>query len=291
MGILNMPYLGAHMSAAGGPSQALLAAKSHGMTACQLFTKNNKQWSAPAITQEAIREFRKTKQETGITCCVSHASYLINLASRNDILWNKSLTALKDELHRADQLDLSFVVVHPGAASDEDIDFAVKRVATAVNTVLTQLPKMKTKLLLETTAGQGKSLGHTFDQLGQMLRNIKQSKKIGICLDTCHVFAAGYALSPRANYQKTITEFDKEIGLDRLAMIHVNDSVKSQGSRVDRHAHLGEGAIGLVGLKNIISDRRFIDLPMILETPKGERSDGTNWDDINMKILRKLFEE
>lgn len=284
-----MPNFGAHMSAAGGPFQALLAAKSFGMTACQLFTKNNKQWSAPAMTQETIQAFDRTKQETGISCCMSHASYLINIASRDDLLWNKSVVALIDELQRAEQLGLKYVVVHPGTASDSDVDFAITRVSKAIDAVLSSLPKLKTRLLLETTAGQGKSLGHTFQQLGQMIQRSRKGKKIGICLDTCHVFAAGYALSPRTDYQKTIVEFEKEIGLDKLAMLHVNDSVKGLGSRVDRHAHLGNGSIGLEGLRNIISDERFADLPMILETPKGKSPEGTEWDVINMKMLHKLF--
>lgn len=276
------------MSAAGGPFQALLAAKSFGMSACQLFTKNNKQWSAPPLSPESIQSFTNTVQETGITCSMSHASYLINLASRNNVLWAKSVAALTDELIRADQLGLKYVVVHPGTASDAEEEFALNRVSTAIDAVLANIPKLKARLLLETTAGQGKSVGHTFQQLGRMLSKARKGRKVDICIDTCHIFAAGYALSPRSDYQETMKEFDGEIGLDRLAMLHVNDSVKGLGSRVDRHAHLGMGAIGLDGLENILSDERFSELPKIMETPKGKSPDGPEWDEINLEKMRKL---
>lgn len=283
-----MPLFGAHMSAAGGPDQALLAAKSFGMDACQLFTKNNKQWSGPPLTDETVRLFLKTRKELGILSAVSHASYLINLATKNEVLWEKSVAALVDELDRANRLKLEYVVVHPGAASDDDEETALKRVAAAVDVVVSMVPKLKTMLLLETTAGQGKSVGHKFSQLGGILKRAKKRSKAGVCLDTCHVFAAGYALSPRTDYEKTMQEFDDEIGLDKLKMLHVNDSVKGLGCRVDRHAALLHGSIGREGLVNILSDKRHRDLPMLLETPKGTAPSGEEWDAINMKTLREL---
>lgn len=283
-----MPLFGAHMSAAGGPDQALLAASSFGMEACQLFTKNNKQWKAAPLSNDTIAEFARVWKDLGIQYCVAHASYLINLATRNETLWEQSLAALIDELQRAEQLKLDAVVVHPGTASDEDEAFGLLRVAQAVDAALLAIPKMKAQLLLETTAGQGKSIGHSFKQLGTILRNAKKGKKVGVCLDTCHVFSAGYALWPSADYKQTMKEFDDEIGLNRLAMLHVNDSVKGLGCKVDRHAHLGHGSITLEGLKNIVGDKRFKDIPMILETPKGDSPDGRPWDAVNFGKLREM---
>lgn len=283
-----MPLFGAHMSAAGGPEQALHAAKTFGMEACQLFTKNNKQWKAPPMSDATVQLFLKTRKELGIQSTVSHASYLINLATKNEELWEKSVAALVDELDRANRLKLEYVVVHPGAASDDDEVTALQRVAAAVDVAICTVPKLKTMLLLETTAGQGKSVGHRFAQLGGILKRAKKRNKVGVCLDTCHVFAAGYALSPKADYAKTIQEFEDEIGLDKLKMLHVNDSVKGLGSRVDRHAHIGMGLIGLDGFRNILSDKRLKDLPMFLETPKGINSDGHEWDAVNLKLMREL---
>lgn len=283
-----MPLFGAHMSAAGGPDQALHAAALFGMEACQLFTKNNKQWKAATLQEEAIKEFARVWKQLGLQYAVAHASYLINMATNNDALWNQSLAAIIDELERADHLGLDAVVVHPGTASDSDEEHALLRVSQAVDAAMTALPKLKTKLLLETTAGQGKSIGHAFRQLGTILQRAKKGKKLGICLDTCHVFAAGYALSPISDYKVTMREFDDEIGLERLAMLHVNDSVKGLGCRVDRHAHLGTGSITMEGLRNIVSDKRFNELPMILETPKGIGPEGKEWDAVNLALLREL---
>lgn len=276
------------MSAAGGPEQALLAALSFGMEACQLFTKNNKQWKAAPLSSDTIAEFARVWKELGIQYCVAHASYLINLATRNETLWEQSLAALIDELQRAEQLKLDAVVVHPGTASDEDEEFALLRVSQAIDAAMLALPKMKTQLLLETTAGQGKSIGHSFAQLGTILRKAKKGKKLGVCLDTCHVFSAGYALWPSSDYKQTMEEFDDQIGLDRLVMLHVNDSVKGLGCKVDRHAHLGHGSISLEGLKNIVADKRFKDIPMILETPKGDSPEGRPWDAVNLDKLREM---
>ncbi|HMO35768.1 MAG TPA: deoxyribonuclease IV [Gemmatales bacterium] len=283
-----MPYFGAHMSAAGGPEQALQAAASLGMDACQLFTKNNKQWNGPPISAESKRLFHQNVREFKIERTVAHASYLINLATRNQELWLKSLHALVDELQRANYLQLDYLVVHPGTASDADEDGALQQVALAVNQALSTFPKLKTRLLLETTAGQGKSIGHTFRQLGTILERVKSKRKIGVCLDTCHIFAAGYALYPANDYRSTVDEFDQEIGLEKLHLLHVNDSVKGLGSRVDRHAALGHGSIGINGLRNILCDKRFDALAMILETPKGKTPRGEDWDAINLQQLRML---
>lgn len=284
----HMPFFGAHMSAAGGPHKALEAAAVFGMDACQLFTKNNKQWKAPPLGEDALSEFARTKERVELRSLVSHASYLLNLATKDDELWKKSVAALVDELHRADQLSLHYLVVHPGTASGDNEQEALHRVAAAVDAALGELPKLKTKLLLETTAGQGKCIGHTFRHLGTILKKAKRGKKVGVCLDTCHIFAAGYALSPASDYRQTMQEFDDEIGLERLAVLHVNDSVKGLGCRVDRHAHVGHGSIGLEGFCNVVTDPRFAELPLILETPKGPDANNEEWDVVNLRTLRNL---
>jgi deoxyribonuclease-4 len=276
------------MSAAGGPHNALIAAAALGMEACQLFTKNNKQWKAAPLAEEVIRQFAQTAKRVGLRSIIAHASYLLNLATTNEELWVKSTAALVDELHRADQLGLDYLVVHPGAACDENEKVALARVAAAVDTALGELPKAKTKLLLETTAGQGRCVGHLFRHLGTILKKAKRGKKVGVCLDTCHIFAAGYALAPESDYRQTMQEFDNEIGLDRLHVIHVNDSVKGLGCRVDRHAHVGHGSIGIEGFCNIVKDPRFQELPFILETPKGLSDTKEEWDAINLRALRAL---
>lgn len=283
-----MPFFGAHLSAAGGPHRALESAAEYGMEACQLFTKNNQQWRATDLTIETIATFAETSKRIGLRCMLAHSSYLLNLATKDDALWQKSIAALKDELLRADQLKLAYLVMHPGTASDEDDAAALARVSSAIDLALGALPKLTTRLLLETTAGQGKSIGHRFEQLGTILQRSKQGRKVGICLDTCHVFAAGYALTPVKSYRQTMKEFDQAIGLEHLAVLHVNDSVKALGSRVDRHAHIGHGAIGLEGFCNVVNDKRFTELPMILETPKAIGPNEVHWDVLNLKQLRDL---
>lgn len=283
-----MPLFGAHMSAAGGPHLALQSAASFGMDACQLFTKNNKQWRAPLLSQEVLELFAATWKQLGLQCVLAHATYLLNLATTNDVLWKKSVDALVDELQRADQLKLAYLVIHPGSAGTSDEATALTQVALGIDTALCKLPKLRTQLCLEATAGQGNSIGHQFRQLGTILQKAKHGKKVGICLDTCHIFAAGYALAPRSDYQETIKEFDDEVGLERLCVWHLNDSVKGQGSRVDRHAHIGQGAIGLEGFRQIVNDERFDHLPMIMETPKGTNPDGIEWDAINLRSLKDL---
>jgi deoxyribonuclease-4 len=283
-----MPYFGAHMSAAGGPHRALEAAAALGMQACQLFTKNNQQWRAAPLAPETIITFTQTHQRLGLQYALAHASYLLNLATKNDVLWEKSVAALTDELQRANQLQLASLVIHPGTASDEDEKWALLRIAAAIDAALAPLPKLKTKLLLETTAGQGKSIGHRFQQLGFILSHTRRGRKVGICLDTCHIFAAGYALSTAKAYRQTMKEFDQQIGLERLAVLHINDSLKPLASRVDRHAHIGHGHIGLEGFCNIVNDPRLQHLPMILETPKGPNPEGIEWDLCNIKQLKDL---
>ena len=282
-----MPLFGAHMSAAGGLHHALEAAGTLGMEACQLFCKANRQWQAAPLSAEEIDTFKRVRQEQDIEVCVVHAAYLINLAAADPTLHARSLEALILEWQRCELLGVDHLVVHPGTAEDEE-GIGLERVAEAVLAALATVQPRQTRLLLETTAGQGSSLGHRFEHLGALVRLIDHDDHVGVCLDTCHVFAAGYALAPKKAYLATLRQFDRMVGLDRLFAFHVNDSQKALGSRVDRHAHLGQGQIGLDAFAALVCDRRFRRHPMILETPKGTAGTGLSWDEMNLRTLREL---
>jgi len=282
-----MPLFGAHMSIAGGYHNALLAAQAHECAVVQLFTKNSNQWAAKDLTDDDIRTFKRTLKQTGLKHPTAHDSYLINLASPDDTLYRRSIEAFVVEVQRAEALGLSYLVTHPGAHMGTGEDTGLTKVATALDEVHTRCAGFKVKVLLETTAGQGTSLGHRFEHLARILELVKEPKRLGVCLDTCHVFAAGYPLAPEADYLATMKEFDGLIGLKRLRAFHVNDSVKGLGCRVDRHAHIGKGMLGLEPFRLLVNDPRFADRPMILETAK-EDPDGTDMDTVNMKVLRGL---
>jgi deoxyribonuclease IV len=283
-----MPLFGAHMSVAGGCHNALLAAKKHGCEALQIFTKNSNQWLGKPQTAEDAALFKLTLRDTQVRAMVAHDSYLINLASPDKELYRRSVEAFVDELRRAEGLGLDFLVFHPGAATDDDEAAGLNRVAKALNEVLRRCPRHKVQPLIETTAGQGRCLGHRFEHLARILDRVKQPERIGICLDTCHVFAAGYPLAPEADYHATMDALDNAVGLGRLKVFHLNDSVKPQGSRVDRHAHVGKGMLGLEPFRLLVNDRRFRDHPMILETPK-EGESGEDLDAVNLGVLRGML--
>ena len=282
-----MPLFGAHMSAAGEPKNALDAAAALGMEACQLFTKSNRQWRCAPLANDAVARFCQARKDHRIQSVVAHAAYLLNLATKDQGLRQRSANALLTELRRAECLGLDYLILHPGAASDDDLETAIVLAAEAVDEVHRQLGRTRVQLLLETTAGQGRGIGWQFAQLGTLFKHMKCRARVGVCLDTCHVFAAGYALAPKQNYAGTMREFDQTIGLDRLRVFHLNDSVKPLGSRVDRHTHIGAGKLGLEPFALLVNDRRFRHLPMILETPKGE-ANGKSWDAVNLRTLRDL---
>jgi deoxyribonuclease-4 len=282
-----MPLFGAHKSIAGGYHNALLAAQADGCDTVQLFTKNNNQWRAKDLTAEDIRVFKKTLRQTRLRFPMAHDCYLINLASPDEALYRQSVEAFVIEVQRAEALDLRYLVMHPGAAVDGDEQAGLARVARALDEVHGRCPNFRVQVLLETTAGQGSSLGHRFEHLASILSLVSQPERLGICLDTCHVFAAGYALSPEKEYQATFRAFDRLIGVSRLRAFHLNDSLKPFESRVDRHAHIGKGQIGLEAFRLVVNDRRFRNRPMVLETPK-ESADGTDMDAVNLKVLRRL---
>ena len=278
--------LGAHFSISNGLHNALYEAEKYGCTALQIFTKNTSTWKERTLTQEEITRFDKAREQTGITSIASHTSYLINLATPDRIKHVMSCNALKHELIRSSLLNIPFVVLHPGAHMGKGKEAGIEKVALSINEIFTQTPDIQTRLLLETTAGQGSALGHTFEQLASIIEKIENQNRIGICLDTSHVFAAGYDFRSSESYRKATDAFDEIIGFENLYVIHLNDSKKELGSRVDRHEHIGEGYIGIKAFELLMNDMRFWDVPKIIETPK--QKDGPDRDKINLNRLRSL---
>jgi deoxyribonuclease-4 len=275
------------MSIAGGYYKAVDAAAKFGMDTVQIFTKNNNQWRARPLTDEDVRLFRDALQRTGVQKPCAHDSYLINLASPDDLLWDKSTQAFIEELRRADALGLLGVVMHPGSYVDSSDEAGLARVVKALNIVCRQTEELAIEVWLEVTAGQGTNLGHRFEHLAYLIEHTQYPERMGVCIDTCHIFAAGYPLGTDDEYESTIRELDRVIGLDRIRAFHLNDSKREFGSRVDRHAHIGEGHIGLEPFRRLLNDRRFAGLPMYLETNK-ETRDGEEMDAVNMRVLRGL---
>ncbi len=283
-----MPLLGAHMSIAGGYYKAVDRAAEAGCTVLQIFTKNNNQWRAKPITDEDVNQFRGKLDEWHVTHPLSHASYLINLASPDAVLWQKSVDAMVVELQRAEQLGIPFVVVHPGSHTTASEAEGIARVVLALDEVEQRSEKISTIPLLENTAGQGSNLGWRFEQLGAMLAGVKTPERVGICIDTCHAFAAGYPLGTPAEFKATCQQLDTVVGIHKIRAIHLNDSKRELGSRVDRHEHIGQGKLGLEPFRLLLNDRRFHQIPMYLETPKGEH-EGELWDVTNLRTLRGLM--
>jgi deoxyribonuclease-4 len=283
-----MPLLGAHMSIAGGYYKAVETAAALGMQTVQLFTKNNNQWKAKPLTDEDVRLFRDAIHRTGLQKPCAHNSYLINLASPNDELWQKSIEAMVVEIERAEALGLDGVVMHPGSYVESSEAAGLARIATAIDEIHVRTKSMRTELWLEATAGQGTNLGHRFEHLAAIIGVVKQPERLGVCVDSCHIFAAGYPIQSPADYQATMAEFDRIVGRDRLRAWHLNDSKKPLGSRVDRHEHIGEGCLGCEPFRNILNDPHHQNTPMYLETEKGER-DGEDLDAINLRTLRGLL--
>lgn len=283
-----MPLLGAHMSIAGGYHKAAVAAAEHRMDVVQLFTKNNSQWRAKAITDEEAALFAAALAEHKIAHPLSHSSYLINLASPDPTLRTKSVEAMVIELQRAEQLAIPYVVVHPGAHTTASLEEGLALVAKSLDEIHTALPRTRVQILLEITAGQGSCLGHRFEHLADILKQSKRPERVGVCFDTCHAFAAGYDLRDAKLAKAMWREFDDLLGLDRLKAIHLNDSKRELASRVDRHDHIGRGQIGPEAFRLLLRDKRFREIPMYLETPKANAPSGESWDTINLRMLREL---
>jgi deoxyribonuclease-4 len=273
------------MSIGGGVHRAIERGCSIECTAMQIFVKNNMQWFARPLDKSEIRAFLKHVQRKQIDAAFAHSSYLINLATTNPQFHANSLRALAEELVRADQLELPFLVLHPGAHLGAGEEAGLSRIVDSIDAVHTVLPKTKTKIALETTAGQGSCLGDRFEQIAAIIENVREPERLCVCLDTAHVFAAGYDIGSERGTKKMFAEFDRTIGLARLAALHLNDSKTGRGSRVDRHEHIGKGKIGLDAFRFIMRDKRLAKIPKVLETPKDKE---LREDVENMKTLREL---
>ncbi len=281
-----MLLLGAHFSIAGGLHKAVLTAFEYRCRVLQIFTKNANTWKERTLRHQEIERFHEAREVAKIQTICSHTSYLINLASPERGQYDRSLKALEDELVRASLLNIPYVIMHPGSHRGAGEDKGLHRIAQGIDTICERLPNITCRLLLETTAGQGSSLGHTFEQLAHISDSVEAKEKIGFCLDTCHAFAAGYDLRGKNAYQGTMQSFDKILGIDRLGVIHLNDAKKGLGSRVDRHEHIGEGEIGINAFRFIMNDPRLKAIPKILETPK--KKGPIDHDRMNLNRLRSL---
>jgi len=279
--------LGAHESIAGGIYKAFDRAISVGCDALQIFVKPNRVWAAPPLTDRDVELFRARAEETGIWPVVGHTSYLLNLASPRDDLWRKSIDTLVLELQRCDRLGVPWLVLHPGAHVGSGEAAGLDRMAHALGTVHRRTQGLSTHLLLETTAGMGTQLGYRFEHLAWLREASPGGEQLGVCLDTCHVFAAGYELRTARGYRATMDTLDSTVGLAHLKVIHLNDSKFELGDRKDRHEHIGQGCIGLAGFRQILNDPRLAALPGLLETPK---SDDLHEDRRNLKVLRGLID-
>jgi deoxyribonuclease-4 len=275
------------MSIAGGCDRAVWAAHAVPFQTVQLFTKNNNRWNGIALTDAHAEAFRSALDQTGIVDPVAHTSYLINLASPDDGLWQKSIDAMVEEVERCETLGITDLVLHPGAHMGAGEEAGLARVGRGLDEACRRTAGCAVVIDLETTAGQGTCLGHRFEHLRAILDCVRCPERLGICADTCHLFAAGYPLGTPEEYDETIDRMDGTVGLGRLRVWHLNDSRRGCGSRVDRHAAIGAGEMGLEPFRHLVNDPRFRDLPMILETPKGT-IDGEDLDVRNARVLRQL---
>lgn len=280
--------LGAHLSIAGGVSHALEQARAFRFQAVQIFVKNQRQWRAPPLDPAEVERWHALRPRHGARDIAAHATYLINLASAEPALAKQSRAAFLDELLRCDQLDIPYLVVHPGAAGDQPRTTALRVVAQALDAIFTAKPDLRTMPLLEFTAGQGSSLGNSFAELAEIIARVQEPQRVGVCLDTCHLFAAGHDLRDPTAYERMVQEAAATVGLERVRVWHFNDSRTPCGSRVDRHAHIGHGCIGNRGFRHVMDDERFRGIPMLIETPKGLDDAGRHWDVINVRRLRQI---
>jgi deoxyribonuclease IV len=290
-----VPRLGAHLSIAGGLPRAVDRAEASRCEALQIFTKSAGQWRARPLPPEEIALFRRRVAETGIRPVIAHNSYLINVATAQRELRAQSIAALGAELDRASALGLDGLVMHPGSYTSGTEADGLRLIAEALTQLLDERPGLKTRILLEHTAGQGTNLGHRFEHLAEIIGRLGGSDRLGVCIDTCHLLAAGYDICSEDGYRRTFAEFDRVVGLRRIHAFHLNDSKKPCGSRVDRHEHIGKGCLGLEPFRMLLNDRRFAEHAMLLETPKLEtpesrrRSDLDPWDARNLRTLRRLI--
>jgi deoxyribonuclease IV len=276
---------GSHVSASGGVDKTLKRAVSVGATSCQIFAKNERQWRAKPLDPAAVERFHEERERTGIGQMVVHDSYLINLASPKADIHEKSMAAFADEIERCDTLAIRYLVTHPGAHTGSGVDAGIETFAESLNRIFDSLPDSQTITCLETTAGQGTTLGRSFEEIAAIIDRVEDKERVGVCLDTCHIFAAGYDIRSPEGYRETMDAFDTVIGIDRLRVLHLNDSKFGVGMNKDRHEHIGDGEIGLEGFRSLVNDARLAGLPAILET---EKDDSGDHDRRNLAVLRGL---
>lgn len=281
-----MPLFGAHMSVAGGLANAFERIGRVNGKALQIFTKNQRQWFAAPLTDEEIVDFNAARRKWGDLPIGAHDSYLINLANPEEKATARAVNAFSDEIHRCAQLDIPYLIMHPGSHLGAGIESGLATLTANLDRAIAKAASGSVTILLETTAGQGTGLGSRFEELAYVLEHSRYTELLGVCLDTCHIFGAGYDIRTPRVYEQTIQEFDRVIGLERLKFFHINDSKKELASRVDRHEHIGQGHIGLSGFKLLVNDPRFAGLPMVLETPKQK---DLAEDRKNLAVLKQLL--
>jgi deoxyribonuclease IV len=278
--------LGAHTSISGGISLAVDLAEKLNFTAIQIFTKNNNRWFAKPLDEKEIDSYKSKLKASHIKFVVAHDSYLINLCAKDLEMLNKSRDSFIDELQRCEQLGIPHLNFHPGAHLGQGEEEGIKLIAESLNIAHRKTPGYKVTSMLEVTAGQGSAIGYKFEHIKKIIDLVEDKKRMTVCIDTAHVFAAGYDIKDPANYRKVINEFDSIVGLDRLKCMHINDSKKPLGSKVDRHEHIGKGFIGMEGFTNIMNDKKLVNVPKVLETPKGKEQ----LEDVtNLNILKSLI--
>ncbi len=274
------------MSIKGGIHTAHERGMRIGCTTIQLFTKNNTQWAAKPLSEEDIKNYKRLEKKSRIRPVVAHSSYLINLCARDPLVLKKSRRGFKDELDRCERLGIPYLVFHPGAHMERGEQEGIERVAESLNTLHESTQGYDVMSVLEVTAGQGTAIGFRFEHLKKIIDALEMKERVGVCIDTCHLFAAGYDITTEPGYERTFDEFEDIIGLERLVVFHVNDSKRELGSRVDRHEHIGKGRIGTVAFRFLMNDPRFVKVPKILETPKSE---DMHEDVMNLRKLRGLL--
>ncbi len=276
------------MSTSGGVDKAFDHGEATGCTAMQIFTRNNTRWDSKPLDDKVVEKYHARQKETGIAPVVSHSSYLINLGGPKPDFHKKSMVAMIDEIERAELLSIPDVVMHPGSPLDESDEYGMTKIVDSLNQIIEKTHDCKARVALELTAGQGSHLGFSFEQIAEMIDGIEDKSRVSCCLDTCHIFAAGYDLRTKKAYDATMRKFGKVIGFANLKVLHLNDSKTELGSRKDRHNHIGEGEIGADAFKFVMQDKRLDKIPKLLETPKG--SDYEH-DLRNLGILKKFWEE
>ena len=277
--------LGAHMSIAGGLHRALERGREVGCSVVQIFLKNQLQWAAKPYTQEDIRQFAAAWKATGIRTVFAHSSYLINMAAAEPAEWKRAVDALHDELERAEALDLPFVIIHPGSHKGLGLEEGIRRIVRALDEVTSRTRGYRVRVLLENTAGGGATIGRSFEELAALLAGARAPERLGVCLDTCHLFAAGYDVRTREGYEGVMKSCARTVGLRQVRAFHLNDAKAPLASGLDRHEKIGRGRLGRQAFRWLMTDRRFARVPMALETPKDPEPKA---DRDALALLRKL---